>query len=54
MIENDLVRVKAVPSMWKVLLFRITQAEQRARISSDWEENVFGFHLRATEKRSLH
>jgi hypothetical protein len=54
MIENELVRVKPVPSMWTVLLFRIAQAEQRVRILSDWEENVFGLHLRATEKRPLH
>jgi hypothetical protein len=54
MIENELMRVKPVPSMWTVLFFRIAQAEQRVRILSDWEENVFGLHLRATEKRPLH
>ena len=44
MIENELMRVKPVPSMWRVLLFRIAQAEHRVRILSDWEENVFGLH----------
>jgi hypothetical protein len=39
-------RVEAVPSMWRVLLFRIAQAEKRARIVSDWETNVFGYRLR--------
>ena len=54
MIESELVRVEPVPSMWKVLLFRIAQAEQRERILLDWETNVFGLHLRANEKRRLH
>ena len=54
MIASELVRVEPVPSMWKVLLFRIAQAEQRERILSDWETNVFGLHLRANEKRRLH
>ena len=54
MIESVLVRVKPVPSMWKVLLFRIAQAEQRERILSDWEDNVFGLHLGPHEKGRLH
>ena len=54
MIECEIMRVERVPFMWKVLLFRIAQAEQRERILSDWEENVFGLHLRASEKRPLH
>ena len=51
MIESELVRVKPIPSMWKVLLFRIAQAEQRDRILSDWEDNVFGIHLSREEKQ---
>jgi hypothetical protein len=54
MIESELVQVEPVPSMWNVLLFRIAQAEQRERILSDWEENVFGLHLRPNEKGRLH
>jgi hypothetical protein len=56
MIESELVRVKPVPSMWKVLLFRIAQAEQRERILSDLEENVFGSSARhrKTIAASLH
>jgi hypothetical protein len=38
--------IEAVPSMWRVLLFRIAQAEKRAVIVSDWETNVFGDRLR--------
>ncbi len=53
MIESE-VRVKPIPSMWKVLLFTIAQAEKRERILSDWEENVFGLHLRPNEKWRLH
>ncbi len=41
MIENEIMRVERVPFMWKVLIFRIAQAEQRERILSDWEK-VFG------------
>jgi hypothetical protein len=37
--------------MWNVLLFRIRQAEDRGRILSDWEDNVFGVHLSKEEKR---
>jgi|GraSoiStandDraft_4_1057263.scaffolds.fasta_scaffold306526_4 hypothetical protein len=54
MIENEVMRVERVPFMWKVLIFRIAQAERRERILSDWEENVFGFHLRASEKPNHH
>lgn len=53
MIESDLLRFDPVPSMWKVLLFRIWQSERRDRILSDWEENVFGIHLNQDEKRQL-
>ena len=53
MIENELGRVNPVPSMWKVLLFRIAQAEQRERILADWE-NVFGLHLGPNRKGRLH
>ena len=42
MIESEIMRVERVPFMWKVLVFRIAQAERRERILSDWEENVFG------------
>jgi len=54
MIEADILRLEPLPSMWKVLLFRIWQAEQRDRILSDWQENVFGIHLSRHEKRRLH
>jgi hypothetical protein len=54
MIKSELVRVKPIPSMWKVLLFRIAQAELRDRILSDWEDNVFGIHLSREEKQRLH
>ena len=40
--------------MMKLILFRIWQAEQRDRILSDWEDNVFGIHLSSEEKRRLH
>ncbi len=52
MSESEL-RVEAVPSIWRVLLFRIRQAERRERILCDWEENVFGMHLRASERPRL-
>ena len=54
MIKSELVRVKPIPSMWKVLLFRIARAELRDRILSDWEDNVFGIHLSREEKQRLH
>ena len=54
MTESDLLRFDPMPSIWKVLLFRIWQAERRNRILSDWEENVFGMHLTQDEKRQLH
>lgn len=54
MIGTDILRPEPLPSMWKVILFRIWQAEQRARILSDWEDNVFGIHLSREEKRRLH
>jgi hypothetical protein len=54
MIESELVEFEPVPSMWSVLVFRIAQAEQRERILADWEENVFGLHLRPNEKGRLH
>jgi hypothetical protein len=54
MIGNDILRPEQLPSMWKVLLFRIWQAEQRDRILSDWEDNVFGIHLSQDEKRRIH
>jgi hypothetical protein len=44
--ESCLLRVEAVPSIWRVLLFRIEQAEKRALILVDWETNVFGHRLR--------
>ena len=53
MIQSEVMRVERVPWMWKVLLVRIAQAEQRERILSDWE-NVFGLHLTKDEKRRLH
>jgi hypothetical protein len=54
MIESDILQLEPLTSMWKVLLFRIWQAEQRDRILSDWEENVFGMHLSQVEKQRLH
>jgi hypothetical protein len=54
MIGNNVLRPEPLPSLWKVLLFRIRQAEERARILSDWENNVFGIHLNSHEKRLLH
>jgi hypothetical protein len=41
MIESEIMRVERVPFMWKVLVFRIAQAERRERILSDWE-TIFG------------
>ena len=54
MIGSDILRPEPLPSLWKVLLFRIRQAEERARILSDWENNVFGIHFSCREKRLLH
>ena len=54
MIESEILRVERVPFMWKVLVFRIARAEQRARLLSDWEDNVFGIHLSREEKQRLH
>jgi hypothetical protein len=54
MIESEPVEIEPVPSIWSVLLFRIAPAEQRECILSDWEENVFGLHLRPNEKGRLH
>jgi hypothetical protein len=42
MIGTNIFQPEPLPSMWKVILFRIWQAEQRDRILSDWEDNVFG------------
>ena len=53
MIEREIMRVERVPFMWKVLVFRIAQAERRERILSDW-----GDHLRhapfGSAKTTLH
>jgi hypothetical protein len=54
MIGMNIFQPEPLPSMWKVILFRIWQAEQRDCILSDWEANVFGFHLSREEKRRLH
>jgi hypothetical protein len=54
MIGTNILQPEQLPSMWKVILFRIWQAEQRDRILSDWEDNVFGVHLTKEEKRRLH
>lgn len=54
MIESEHPEIEPVPSMWKVVVFGIAQAERRERILSDWETNIFGMHLRANEKRPLH
>ena len=54
MIESEIIRVERVPFMWKVLVFRIAQAEQGERIVSDWEENVFGMLPSGQRKRPLH
>ena len=37
--------LKSVPALWRILLFRIAQSEQRDRIVRDWEEHVFGFRV---------
>ena len=42
MIEGDVRMPDPLPSMWAVILFRINQAEERARVLGDWETNVFG------------
>ena len=54
MIGTNVLRPEPLPSLMKVLLFRIWQAEQRARILSDWEDNVFGIRFSREEKRRLH
>ena len=54
MIGTNILRPEPIPSLMKVLLFRIWQAEQRARILSDWEDNVFGIRFSREEKRRLH
>ena len=46
--ESFSVTVEAVPSMWRVLLYRIAQAEKRALIMGDWETNVFGYRCAMT------
>ena len=51
MIGTIFFQPEPLPSMWKVILFRIWQAEQRDRILSDWEDNVFGIHLSREEKQ---
>jgi hypothetical protein len=42
----------AVPSLWRILLFRIAQSERRDRIWRDWEEHVFGFRIARDRLRS--
>jgi hypothetical protein len=54
MLDRELTRIKPVPSMWRVLLFRIAQAEERERILRDWEENVWGYRLSEQRQRWLH
>jgi hypothetical protein len=49
--ESCSLTVEAVPSMWRVLLLRIAQAEKRAVILGDWETNVFGHRLRDHKPR---
>jgi hypothetical protein len=34
-----------VPSLWRILLFRIAQSERRERVWRDWEDQVFGFRV---------
>jgi hypothetical protein len=53
MIGSDILRPEPLASIWRVLLLRIRQAEQRQRILSDWEDNVFGIHLSREEKQRL-
>ena len=53
MIESEIMRVERVPFMWKVLVFRIAQAERRERILSDWE-TIFGLLPSGQRKRPLH
>ena len=53
MIGTIFFQPEPLPSMWKVILFRIWQAEQRDRILSDWEDNVFGIHLSREEIAAL-
>jgi len=54
MIGTDIFQPEPIPSLMKVILFRIWQAEHRHRILSDWEDNVFGIRLSKEEKRRLH
>jgi hypothetical protein len=54
MIGTNILQPEPLPSMWKVILFRIWQAEQRDRILSDWEDDVFGIRLSKDEKQRLH
>ncbi len=54
MIEINLLGPEPLPTLWKALLFRIWQAEERDRILADWGENVFGIHLSEKEKRQVH
>jgi hypothetical protein len=42
----------AVPSLWRILLFRIAQSERRDRLQRDWEEHVFGFSVARDRLRS--
>ena len=53
MIEREIMRVERVPFMWKVLVFRIAQAERRERILSDWG-TIFGMLPSGQRKRPLH
>jgi len=54
MIGTDILRPEPLPSLMKVILFRIWQAERGDRILSDWEDNVFGVRLSKEEKSRLH
>jgi hypothetical protein len=44
MTRQDL-QIGPMPSLWRVLLYRISQSERRERILRDWEEHVFGFRV---------
>jgi hypothetical protein len=43
--EGPSLTLDAVPSLWRILLFRIAQSERRERVWRDWEDHVFGFRV---------
>jgi hypothetical protein len=53
MTVSDITMIEPVPKMWRVLLFRISQAQERDRILRDWETNVFGYRLHEARRRQF-